>query len=1198
MDRRITSTMVVAVAALLINQRATRDYTPAPAVGPEAATVPSRESAAGPCTPNEDCNALISYAETGPWVASCGVFGSSGRPGPPRGESIRLDSRAGDTTGQDVANWCLPAGTDAPVLSFLIVMVPDPVRTHLALYFDRTIEAVEAAAQRQELFLDRYWLPWSPPRTAAPGDTSRDARVNAILTTLRLSQPGVLIFTASGDKRLPHANCVASKPCVVYAFLVSESPTSGINRAQFANAINYATVLSGTPRPVVEVVGPFFSGSAPSAASITAHWPSDGPKLDFISGTMTSETQSASLCAALASSNIRFRQTLHTDAVAQRFLLDFLSDHGLTTLGGNVAILQEDETRFGNSLTMPQPSGELPAFSLCGPATTTEGKFPNVHYIKFPRELSRLRNASADTFGAVPAVPGQPAALPSDGITWNWKDVSGGEDSVPSFSGSQEPLSQQAVMLSISDTIRQQNIKYVGIAATDIFDTLFLSKFLKIAAPNTRVFVLNADILMVRTSAEGRELDGTLAVTTYPLFDRNRLWTTAEAPKQTAAGAAPSSIDVFPSRIAEGVYNAVLFALDLDGPSREYVDPLLTEIPNDRPALWLTVVGRDGFWPVKVQPNEIFEKQRAPSPGLGIDFPHTLTFDAPDGVTLFLEGLLLVWGVLHWLGLCFAGPGGYTGLQQFEITNQRGDREHAQHQLYYLLCATLALSAMLLLVAISCAWLCAHGRISFGPPRGLFSAFYALIALLGLALLAGAIAITRGLRRRFVGLVFQSTPWILYVGVLGSWAWLNSSRHVVGLFFAQRAFYLTNHVSPLLPIELLLLMYYVWAWTFIRKVRISDIKQVRVPDLALLGAGGLGLKRSLAELRVATDGLSFDACIAPMMALAFIAVIGVLLRPWELLHSVEGSWYDWLIVALVWFFCVLIAIAWGRYLFMWSRLRRVLRGLERTPLRRAFSRLPNAYSWSQLWYEDAERRAYIISARSLECYQALVACTGVGARQLVAMSSAFRRVVESDDAKRANASRSNAGRSDAVRNLQRIFVTAARQILRGGLAERWAVEGGSDSLDVAAERRASDPPDGQARCRLIAEEFIALRYIGLIHYQSAQMKNLVGLLAIGFILALLAVGSYPFLGGRQCVWSLAGIFVLFGAAVIVSFAQMDRDAILSRLSGTDPGKLDWSFVLRVGSYGGLPLLALLASQFPSLGRSLFSWLEPALNALH
>jgi hypothetical protein len=1194
--------MVVAVAALLINQRATREYAAAPSAGTAPVAVASRESATGSCTGSEDCNALIPYSETGPWVASCGLFGSSGRPGPPRAESLRLDSRAPEITGQDAASWCLPEGADAPVLSFLVVMVPDPVRTHLALYFDRTIEAVVAAAQREQFFLDRYWLPWSSGGPgAAPGDTSRDARVNAILSSFRLSQPGVLIFTAPGDKKLPHANCAAGKQCVVYAFLVSESPTSGISRGQFANAVAYAKVLSGSSHPPLEVVGPFFSGSAPSAISLTAHWPSDGPQLEFVSGTMTSETQSANLCQALAASNIHFWQTLHTDTMAQQLLLSFLNDQGLISRGGgNVAILQEEETRYGSSLTTqdrsPKTRQRSPAASPtadsfpCG--TVTENPFPKVHYIKFPRELSRLRNAAADTFGAVPAGSAQSAALPSDELSWNWKDVSGGEDSVPSFSGPREPLSQQAVMLSISDAIRQQNIKYVGIAATDVFDTLFLSKFLKIAAPNTRVFVLDADILMVRTSAEGRELDGTLAVTTYPLFDRNRQWTAARD-RQEKAAAASSSVDVFPSRIAEGVYNAVLFAWDPATPLREYVDPLRTEHPNNRPALWLTVVGRNGFWPVKVQGNEPIEKQSAPSAGPIIDFPHRPTFDAPDGVTLFLEGLLLVWGVVHSVGVWLPVLGGHAGLRQFEIREARDHREHAQHQLYYLLCATLAFSAMLLLVSISCTWLSWHGRIAFAWPWPLFELFYVLIAFIGLVLLFGAVKITWRLSRRHVGPLFQVTPWVLYIGVLGSWIWLNSSRDVVGLFFAQRAFYLTNHVSPLLPLELLLLMYYVWAWTFIRKVRLSESKQVRVPDLALLGPGGLGLKRSLIELRIATDGLAFDRCLAPLMASAFVAIIVLLLRPWELLLSVEGVCYDVLVMTLVSSFCVLIAIAWGRYLYMWSRLRRVLRGLERTPLRRAFSRLPKTYSWSQLWYEDAERRAYTISARSVECYQALVACTGVGAAQLVAMRSAFKRVVGSEGARR-----SDADQSVAVKHLQRLFVTAARQILRGGLAARWEMEGGSDSLDFAAEQRASDPPDGQARCRLVAEEFIALRYVGLIHYQSAQMKNLVGLLALGFILALLAVGAYPFLGGRECVWSLAGIFVLFGAAVIASFAQMDRDAILSRLSGTDPGKLDWSFVLRVGSYGGLPLLALLASQFPSLGRSLFSWLEPALNALH
>lgn len=127
---------------------------------------------------------------------------------------------------------------------------------------------------------------------------------------------------------------------------------------------------------------------------------------------------------------------------------------------------------------------------------------------------------------------------------------------------------------------------------------------------------------------------------------------------------------------------------------------------------------------------------------------------------------------------------------------------------------------------------------------------------------------------------------------------------------------------------------------------------------------------------------------------------------------------------------------------------------------------------------------------------------------------------------------------------------------------------------------------------------MALRYVGLIHYESAQLKNIVVLLVVAFVLALASIGSYPFLGGRLLVWTMAAVFVFFGAGIINSFAQMARDAILSRLSGTDAGKLDLGFYLRVLSYGALPVLALLASQFPSLGRSRVSWVQPALNAMH
>jgi hypothetical protein len=858
-----------------------------------------------------------------------------------------------------------------------------------------------------------------------------------------------------------------------------------------------------------------------------------------------------------------------------------LQRRGLTKKGGSVAILQEDETRYG-STDAGQESND---------------KFPKVRYIKFPRQLSRLRNATPDNSGAAATAPSQYLTAPADEISWNWKDAAKDEDSVPAFSGPQGPLSQQAVLLSISDIIRQENIKYIGISATDMYDILFLSKFLKIAAPNTRVFVLDSDLLMVKAGAEGRELDGTLTVTTYPLLARNADWTLREGHQR--------SIDVFPSRITQGIYNAVLFQLD-PGRVREYADPLFDPsdgAPNDRPPLWLTMVGRSGFWPVRRGENLPLKDQPAPSPGpasvLASDIHARLTFDSPDGTSLLLQAVLLIWASIHLSGLVFARQAKYSWFRQFHIRSVAAHSAHAQHQTYYLFCGTLALGAMLELIAISAGCLSLHGRIALHSPGWfphLFALFYVSAAIVGVTLTGYAVWITRQPVLKAVSAAYLALSWIIYAAIILLWSYLNSWRGGDGMFFALRAISLSNEVSPLLPIELLLFMYYMWAWTFIRKVRLSESKQVEIPTLDLLGPAGHGLEDYLIDLRAATDDIVFNPQVAKAISMGFGAVILFVLRPWETLRSVEGGIYDGLFIVLVVVVCLVIVLVWGRYLYIWNRLRRILRGLERTPLRWAFSRFPNTYAWSPLWYEDAERRAYAISARSVECFQALVARGGFGVLGLPLsgeVTQAFQRVVslDTDDADENQ-------RSAAVYKLQRIFVGITRRILDHDLRDRWLREGGSDTLDKTNNSAPKKDADPAYQCRLLAEEFVALRFVGLIHYQSAQLKNLVGLLGIGFVVAVLAVGSYPFLAARQCVWSLAAVFVVFGAAVIVSFAQMDRDAVLSRLNGTVAGHLDLSFYLRALSYGGLPLLTLLASQFPSFGRSLVTWLEPALNALH
>ena len=48
------------------------------------------------------------------------------------------------------------------------------------------------------------------------------------------------------------------------------------------------------------------------------------------------------------------------------------------------------------------------------------------------------------------------------------------------------------------------------------------------------------------------------------------------------------------------------------------------------------------------------------------------------------------------------------------------------------------------------------------------------------------------------------------------------------------------------------------------------------------------------------------------------------------------------------------------------------------------------------------------------------------------------------------------------------------------------------------------------------------------------------------------------------------------------FAQIHRDTVLSNLTDTNPGELGIDFYIRMVSFVALPLLSLVAFQFPSV----------------
>jgi hypothetical protein len=149
----------------------------------------------------------------------------------------------------------------------------------------------------------------------------------------------------------------------------------------------------------------------------------------------------------------------------------------------------------------------------------------------------------------------------------------------------------------------------------------------------------------------------------------------------------------------------------------------------------------------------------------------------------------------------------------------------------------------------------------------------------------------------------------------------------------------------------------------------------------------------------------------------------------------------------------------------------------------------------------------------------------------------------------------------------------------------------------------SDPakrelPATEEQLKILEEEFLALLALMFMRYVFRQLRNLLGFVVSAFILSVVSLNAYPFQAHQWIDFSSIVIFGVLGTVAVIVFAQMDRDAILSRITKTNANELNKTFFLRTAQFGALPLLTILASQFPSVNHYIFSWAQPALESLH
>jgi len=127
----------------------------------------------------------------------------------------------------------LPANISIEKTAFMVALVPDPVKTHLSLTFDRYLDALEQGIQDREFDFDRALLPWDEHEH--PESDNFSARLDESEYVHGKEQlPGILIFRKHHSATETHGNNTIE---TLLVFIVGESPTAGINREQFVTAL-------------------------------------------------------------------------------------------------------------------------------------------------------------------------------------------------------------------------------------------------------------------------------------------------------------------------------------------------------------------------------------------------------------------------------------------------------------------------------------------------------------------------------------------------------------------------------------------------------------------------------------------------------------------------------------------------------------------------------------------------------------------------------------------------------------------------------------------------------------------------------------------------------------------------------------------------------------------------------------------------
>jgi hypothetical protein len=1148
---------------------------PAAAAGKKAEASAAKKGKKGPSQKKTDPDPDDEYLE-GPWLATRHFYGPTGEPVLPAALS---NDPAGPTDDDlfavDKVRRCSMIAVCALQLSqyfgiesrgevsFLLATVPDPIHSRLSLFTDSSIQAIERAATDAGWRFVAQWMPWNDKADPDEKDPT-DRREQRADLSLQEKQPGAMVFRLPG----PGNN---NKLLVV--FLAGETPTAGINPAQFQLALAYMDAVN---RPdEVRIQGPSFSGSFISLTRLLVH---DRARNYRIRSATATNNRAETTLEKEFHEKIRGRLDFHgttenIDDEAESFVIA-LDKMGIPK--AKAALLVEDESGFSQRLAMdianPDPN----------PAKHISIDSGGIKVFRFPRDISHLRNAYRE---AVQSSKQDKSTVPD--LDFSLKDPESGEDSTPTYSTIQTPLAQNGVINEITNAIRRDGIRLVNVEATNVLDVLFLARVLKQRCPDTRLMVSSPDVLYTQ-EAQTEPLTGTLALSSYPMFYASNQWM---RPWQR------QSPQIFANADAESVYNATLLLLLADAPLAsdfhwKYLSDYQWKSALKHPPTWVLVLDRQGFQPVDVLPHlteaekteKWFQKVDLPGASSGPQLP------SPPGLWSFVSTALALSGVLIsvWIFVVTLSP---TWQVDARLALTKIAKESGGRPLY------LFLFLMLLVSMLTVIWSPVDPARDTAFLLGLAAAILLLFSAL-LVLLVGC----RGSRR---GGVAMMAVVAFLAGVLYMWFSVCSDGSDRSLFFSLRALELRVGSSPTWPILAALGALLAWSFTHLTRFYLAACQK---PEALTTDMGTILQPRLNDSFASFNDALESPGWIWKKELWWLFMVLGGLMcvvgRIDIKLRSVEGGLYDMLATGLQLLVMLTLLGACLQVRYLWHSFQSFLSCLGVLPLANSFIRTDRSASNRPIWVRRLNLQSIDIHARSMVVLHDIALLSerdGV----VDGWMEEYRELLTNGLLK-VQPPPTRAEALDAIRDLRELHKTIAEPMFEVAFS-RWLTEPlfaqmleSQTPPPAASEKGTAAPPANKSNDEKFGDlvrTFLALHYSSFILYGIRQIQNLVLFLSIGFLLLVFSMSSYSFQSPEFIGRLLLALFAVITTVVWMCMSGMERDPIISRIGGTEPGKLNTEFYLKLLGYGGLPLLGILASQFPSISNFLLSAIQPALEKL-